>query len=368
MFFSYCFFKKYCTFIFKGGLSMQIDLRSDTVTTPTDKMRDAIRGAEVGDDVYQEDPTINRLEKLAADLLGKESALFVISGTQGNQIAVLSHTQRGDEVILEEHSHIFYYETGGLAAISGVQANTIKGHNGQMPISDISQAIRAYDIHHPRTGLICLENTHAYSGGRVLPLSYMEELYGLSRKHEIPVHLDGARIFNAAIRLGVHAKEIAKYTDSVQFCLSKGLSAPIGSILVGTKEFIDEARKWRKMLGGGTRQAGIIGAAGIIALEEMVDRLQDDHLHAESLAEGLSIIEGIDVDVEAAETNIVMVSVKKLGIDSQEFSNKLNEHGLLANPFGPFRIRLVTHRGILEDDISRAIDIIQTVVKHFLKK
>lgn len=340
---------------------MPIDLRSDTVTVPTQKMRDAMRDAVVGDDVYGEDPTINRLERLAAEIVGKEDALFVTSGTQGNQVAVLSHAQRGDEVILEEHSHIFYYETAGLATIAGVQSRTIKGINGQMPIPEIVSAIREDDVHCPGTALICLENTHGDSGGRILPLSYMEEVFQVSRQYHIPVHLDGARLFNAAIGLGVDPKEITKYTDSVQFCLSKGLSAPMGSILAGPKEYIKRARKWRKMLGGGTRQAGIVGAAGIIALEEMVDRLKEDHIHAKALAEGLALIDGIDIDAEGVETNIIMFSIDKLGMGAEEFIKQLNKLDVLANPSGPFRIRFVTHRGITKDDIDRTIEAVKEI-------
>ena len=349
---------------FGGGVSMPIDLRSDTVTTPTEKMRDAIRNAEVGDDVYRDDPTINRLEEMAADLLGKEAALFVTSGTQGNQVAVLTHTQRGDEIILEEHAHIFYYETGGLSTIAGVQAKTIRGTNGQMPIHEIEKAIRGNDIHFPRTSLICLENTHAFSGGRVLPLSYMEEVYALSRKHQIPIHLDGARLFNAATSLKVEPKEIAKYTDSVQFCLSKGLSAPMGSILAGSKEFIERARKWRKMLGGGTRQAGIIGAAGIVALEEMIDRLEEDHANAKALARGLSQINGIHIDVDGVESNIIMMSFDSgMGIDSEELIKQLKQHDILATSSGPYRIRFVTHRGISSDDVEKTIRAVKAIFK-----
>lgn len=342
---------------------MPIDLRSDTVTTPTEKMRDAIRNAEVGDDVYRDDPTINRLEKVAAELLGKEAALFVTSGTQGNQVAVLTHTQRGDEIILEEHAHIYYYETGGLSTIAGVQAKTIKGINGRMPISDIENAIRGNDIHFPRTSLICLENTHAFSGGRVLPLSYMEEVYSLSRKQGIPIHLDGARLFNAATSSNVHPKEIAKYADSVQFCLSKGLSAPMGSILAGSKEFIERARKWRKMLGGGLRQSGMIGAAGIVALEEMIDRLEEDHANAKSLAVGLSFIEGITIDIDSVESNIVMMSFELSGIGSEQFITLLKQYDILATSSGSNRIRFVTHRGITAEDVQKAIHAVHSIVK-----
>ncbi|KAB2329066.1 low-specificity L-threonine aldolase [Cytobacillus depressus] len=347
---------------------MKIDLRSDTVTTPTQKMRDAMRDAVVGDDVYGEDPTINQLEELAAKVLGKEAALFVTSGTQGNQVAVLSHTKRGDEVIVEENAHIFYYETGGLSTIAGVQARTIKGINGQMPIAEIEQSIRDHtNIHFPRTGLICLENTHALSGGRILPLSYMEEVYRLSRQHSIPIHLDGARLFNAAIGLGVHPKEIAKYTDTVQFCLSKGLSAPMGSMLVGPKETIEKARKWRKMLGGGTRQVGIVGAAGIVALEEMIDRLEEDHLHAKALAQGLSRIDGIEIDVDAVESNIIMLSIDGLGMSSEEFINQLNQFGILVTSASLNRIRLVTHREITGEHVDRTVEAIKEIAVNFMK-
>jgi threonine aldolase len=340
---------------------MPIDLRSDTVTVPTQKMRKAMMDAPVGDDVYGEDPTINQLEQLAAKMAGKEAALFVTSGTQGNQVAVLSHTQRGDEVILEERSHIFFYETSGLSTIAGVQERTINGINGQMPVPDIVAAIRDDDIHCPRTALICLENTHGDSGGRILPLSYMKEVYQVSRQYQIPIHLDGARLFNAAIGLGVDPKEMTQYTDTVQFCLSKGLSAPMGSILAGPKKFIERARKWRKMLGGGTRQAGIVGAAGIVALEEMVDRLKEDHIHAKALAEGLARIDGIDIDAEGVETNIIMFSIDKLGMDAEEFIKQLNKFDVLANPSGPFRIRFVTHRGITPDDIDMTVETVKSI-------
>lgn len=340
---------------------MPIDLRSDTVTKPTEKMRNAMRDAVVGDDVYGEDPTINQLEQLAAEMVGKEAALFVTSGTQGNQVAVLSHTQRGDEVILAADSHIFIYETGGLSTIAGVQARTIKAINGQMPVAEIVSAIREDDIHCPQTALICLENTHGDSGGRILSLSYMEEVYNNSRKHQIPIHLDGARLFNAAVGLGVDPKEIAKYTDTVQFCLSKGLSAPMGSILAGPKELIEKARKWRKMLGGGLRQAGIVGAAGIVALEEMIDRLEEDHFHAKELAEGLALIPGIDLEPKGVETNMIMFSVESLGMDAEEFIVQLNKLNVLANPVGPYRIRFVTHRGITKEDIDQTIEAVKKV-------
>src|SRR5699024_1024403 len=275
------------TSTYMGGIDM-IDVRSDTITQPTMEMRQAMFDADVGDDVYGEDPTVNRLEEMSAQLLGKEAGLFVTSGTQGNIISVMSQTTPGDEVIVEEDSHVFNSETGLLSFIAGVQGKTIKGNNGQMDIEAIKHAIRGEDIHHPRTRLISLENSHGDSGGRVLPLDYMKQVYELAQKNQIAVHLDGSRIFNAAIHLNVTVDTIAQYADTVQFCLSKGLSAPMGSIVVGPKDVILRARKWRKALGGGTRQAGVVAAAGIVALEKMRERLVEDHEKAVHLATGLS--------------------------------------------------------------------------------
>jgi len=340
---------------------MQIDLRSDTVTKPTQEMREAMLSAPVGDDVYGEDPTINRLEQLSANLLGKEAALFLTSGTQANQVAVLSQTQPGEEIILEKDSHLFYYETGGLASLAGVQARTLEGINGQMQMDDIQEAIRGKDIHYPNTSLIALENTHARSGGRILPTSYMKEVYNLANNQGISVHLDGARIFNAAIGLGVPPKEIAQYADTVQFCLSKGLSAPMGSILAGKKEVIAKARKWRKTLGGGTRQAGVVGAAGIIALEKMIDRLVFDHENAKELARQLESLPGLNIDSAEIESNIVILSVKELGIDSVKFVQLLKERGVLANALEKYKVRFVTHREIGEDDIKKISEVIRGI-------
>lgn len=343
---------------------MPIDLRSDTVTMPTEEMRDAMRDADVGDDVYGDDPTINRLERLAAEIVGKEAALFVTSGTQGNQVAALSHTRRGDEVIAEAESHIIHHETAGLAVIAGVQPRAIKGYNGQMPIEEIMSSIREKDVHNPRTGLICLENTHGDSGGKVLPLSYMQEVYEAAKEHGIPVHLDGARLFNAAEALGAMPAEITAYADSVQFCLSKALCAPIGSMLAGPAEFIDEARKWRKMLGGGMRQAGIIGAAGIIALEKMTGRLAEDHQHARQLAAGLAKIEGIDIDADGVESNIILFSASSLGLHSAKLVELLKEQGVLANTFDKERVRFVTHREIDASDVVRTIVAVKAICRN----
>ncbi len=338
----------------------RVDLRSDTVTQPTEEMREASFRAEVGDDVYGEDPSVNELEKLAAQMLGKDAGLFVTSGTQGNQIAVLTHTKPGEEIILEAQSHIFYYEAGAVAALSGVQTRIIQGHYGQMPVKDIEESIREADLHMPRTSLICLENTHNRAGGTVLPVEYMKAVYDANRKG-VPIHLDGARIFNAAVALGVDVKEITKYVDSVQFCLSKGLSAPVGSLLVGSHDFIERARKMRKRLGGGMRQAGIIAAPGIVALNTMVERLRDDHRLAKQLAVGLIAVTGIEIDLNHVETNIVIADVKGLGIDAVNFIGRMAERGILLSKFGTYLVRLTTHRQISESDIEYVLEQVKEI-------
>ena len=249
-----------------------LDLRSDTVTLPTPKMREAAYKAKVGDDVYGDDPTVNEIERLGAEIFGKEAALFVTSGTQGNAVSVLAHTNRGDEVILEERSHIYVNEVGGMAVMGQLMARTIPGEKGWMRPDDIKKAIRAKNIHYPSTSLLCIENTHNSAGGIALTPKQMESNWDVAKEYNLGVHLDGARIFNASVALGLDVKELARYADTIQICLSKGLSAPVGSIVVGTQELVDKARKYRKMLGGGMRQAGIIAAPGIIALTEMVDR------------------------------------------------------------------------------------------------
>lgn len=309
-----------------------IDLRSDTVTLPTDEMRKAMFNAEVGDDVYGEDPTINKLEKMAAELFGKEDAMFVTSGTQGNQLCVMTHTNPGDEIILEQNSHIITSEVGRLGYLSGVQAKLIAGDKGAMNPLDIKNAIRdKEDIHQPATSLICIENTHNRAGGTVIPMDILKQTYMLAKKHKIPVHMDGARIFNAATFLNTSVSSIAQYADSIMFCLSKGLCAPVGSIVVGNKDFIKKARKYRKMLGGGLRQAGFLAAAGIIAIEKMSKRLQEDHDKAKLLAHGLSEIDGIKVDLDTVQTNIIMCNIRGLGMNAYEFSEKLSQSNIKVN-------------------------------------
>lgn len=340
-----------------------IDIRSDTVTQPTQAMREAMYKAEVGDDVYGEDPTVNRLEEMAAEIMGKEAALFLTSGTQGNQTAVLTHTNRGDEIILEETAHIFTHEVAGTAFLSGVQVKSIKGNNGVMDVNDIEKAIRPENIHYPRTSLICVENTHNRAGGTVTPLDRMKDIYEMAHRHGIPVHLDGARIFNAAVYLGVPAREIARYADSVQFCLSKGLCAPVGSLLVGTGDFIKKARKYRKMLGGGLRQSGFLAAAGIVALTEMVDRLSIDHDNARILAEGLANIDGIGIDMDTVQTNIIVFSIEGLGINGDRFASMLFERGIKANGSQDYGMRFVTHKDVTREDVYAVIKAVEEIAR-----
>lgn len=280
-----------------------IDLRSDTVTMPTDEMRQAIANAEVGDDVYGDDPTVNKLEKLAAEKVGKEAALFVPSGTFGNQLAIITHTRRGQEVIVGKDNHIVLHEVGASAVIAGVQLRTLETLNGVMSPKDVKNAIRPDDIHEPETGLICVENAHGC--GAVVPMSTLKEIKEIAESNSIPVHMDGARIFNAAAALGVDAREVAACCDSVMFCLSKGLAAPAGSMLAGSREFIGRARKYRKLMGGGMRQIGILAAAGIIALEKMTDRLNEDHENAKYLAEELSKLPGVHVMRDRLDIDMV---------------------------------------------------------------
>ena len=340
----------------------KIDLRSDTVTLPTDEMREAMNNAEVGDDVYQEDPTVNRLEELAAKKLGKEAALFVPSGTMGNLIAVLTHCQRGDEVVLEMDSHIYYYEVGGLSAVAGVIPRLIVGDKGILDPQDIRGALREENLHYPKTTLICLENTHNRAGGTIIPPKVTEEICQLAHQRNIAVHLDGARIFNAAVALNIKPALLAKDVDSMMFCLSKGLSAPVGSILTGSKEFIQKARKNRKMLGGGMRQAGILAAAGIIALDNMIERLEEDHKNARILGEGLAGISGIKVDLATIQTNMVYFDIQESSMDTFQFLPKLVEYNILGSPRPPTKVRLVTHYGINEDDIYATIKAIKEIV------
>ena len=337
-----------------------IDLRSDTVTKPTKEMREAAYHAEVGDDVYGEDSSVNKLEEEAAAILGKEAALFVTSGTQGNQIAVLTHCRPGQELILEAESHIFYYESGAVSALAGVQTRTIHGVRGAMDPNLVEKAIREDDIHFPETGLICLENTHNRAGGAIIPVANMKDIYEIAAEKNVPVHVDGARLFNAAAALNIPVTQFTQYCDTVQVCLSKGLGAPVGSILAGNKDFIMKARKWRKRLGGGLRQAGMIAAPAFVALTTMRDRLVDDHELAKTLSDALKNIKGLRL-VNDVETNIVVVDVSNLQMTSQTFVKELEKEGVLAVTFGPTSVRFTTHHQVNKQDIRRTIEVIAKI-------
>ena len=336
-----------------------IDLRSDTVTLPTEKMRQAMANAELGDDVYGEDPTINRLQAMAAEQLGKEAALFVPSGTMGNLIAVLAHCGRGDEAIMGDCAHTFVYEAGGSAALGGVHPHTIPNQvDGTLLLEDIEHAVReAGDPHFPKSRLLILENTQNKCGGMSLSREYMLSAAAVARKHGLSIHLDGARLFNAAVDQHVPAVDLVDMVDSVTFCLSKGLCAPVGSVLCGSKAFMDEAVRIRKQLGGGMRQAGVLAAAGIVALEEMVDRLAEDHVHAKALGEGLAAIEGIRLDKGSPNTNMVYIELApELGVSAEEVDARLKGFGILAGTTGPRHFRLVCHYWIKDEDIPVIID------------
>ena len=340
-----------------------VDLRSDTVTQPTEAMRKAMAEAEVGDDVSGEDPTANRLEEMAATLLGKEASLFTASGTMGNLVAALTHCSRGDEVIMGSEAHMFWNEVGGVATLAGVQVRLVPNDDqGRLDPAEVAAAIRPRGgLHFPPTSLICIENTHNRCNGGVITLEETQAIADVAHANGAAVHLDGARIFNAAVCLEMPAAELAKPVDDVSFCVSKGLSAPAGSLLCGSREFVDRARKWRKMLGGGMRQVGVLAAAGILALESMIDRLADDHAHARQLARGLGDIPGISVDPERFQTNIVFVDVDHELGSVQEFTGKLSLEGVRASYPGGHRFRLVTHRHITSEDIEYTVDKVAMV-------
>jgi threonine aldolase len=340
-----------------------IDLRSDTVTIPTPAMRQAMFDAVVGDDVYGEDPTVNQLELEAAAMLGKEAALFVPTGTQGNQIAVMTHTSRGEEVIVESESHVFYYEAGGIAALSACQPRPIPGYRGAMDPEQVAAAIRPANLHFPRTALVCVENTHNRSGGCIVPQSNLEAVAEVAHRHGLPVHMDGARVFNAAVALGRPVAEVVAPVDSVMFCLSKGLAAPVGSMLVGSEAFITKARYSRKLLGGGMRQVGILAAAGLVSLRSMVDRLAEDHANVRRLAEGLTEMDGLQIDMETVQTNMVVFEILDGRWNAASLSGALVGASVLNNAVGPRRIRLVTHKDVGADAISEALDRIESVLK-----
>jgi len=342
-----------------------IDLRSDTVTKPTPEMREAMAAADVGDDVYADDPTVNRLQEMAAGLMGKEAGLFMPSGTMANLAALLAHCQRGDEVILGSKNHSFLYEAGGLSALGGIHSCQLaNASDGSLVLSDVKAAIRPDDAHDPITRLICLENSHNRCGGTVQPPSYTRELCDLAHSHGLRVHLDGARIFNAAAALEIPAADLAQPVDSVTFCLSKGLCAPVGSLLCGNRDFIKRAHRARKMLGGGMRQAGILAAAGIVALERMVGRLGEDHERARRLARGLKAIPAIQMDVDTPSTNMVFFSLSEaVGFDELEATDRLSRAGILVGLAGPRRFRLVTHYWIDNAAVDATVEAFKAALK-----
>jgi len=330
-----------------------IDLRSDTVTLPTEEMLDAMRNASVGDDVYEDDPTVNKLEQLAAAMLGKDDSLFVPSGTFGNQLAVLTHTQRGDEIVIPKDNHIVVHEVGAAAVIAGVQLRTIESFFGSIDTCELENTIRDDDIHYPNTGLICTENAH--SSGKIVGLKNLKEVKEIAEGHNIPVHLDGARIFNAQASLGISAARIAETADSVMFCLSKGLCSPIGSILAGGRDFIKKARKNRKLMGGGLRQAGYLAASGIISLKKMTMRLNDDHENAKYLAEKLNKIEGIEVLKDRLDINMVFLKINISGFNGPGLVEYLLTKKIKINPAEFNEYRFVTHYWIEKPHIDNVV-------------
>jgi len=340
-----------------------IDLRSDTVTRPTGAMRHAMATAEVGDDAYGEDPTVNRLEERAASLMGKERALFVPSGTMGNQIAIAVHAARGTEVICEARAHVVEHELASMAVISGCMPRPVSAPDGILTAALIDRHLRPDLPGHPRAGLILIENTHNLAGGVVTPVDELLEVSRLAGLKKIPVHMDGARIFNAATALQVPAGKLAAAADSVTFCLSKGLGAPVGSLLTGPKDFIEEARRWRRRLGGGMRQAGVLAAAGIVALETMRDRLGEDHENARRLAEGIALTGELTPIVPAMMTNIVYVAVGGKRWRNVELQSRLKAGGVLCNTSGDDRLRFVTHHQVSTEQIHRACDAVRRAIR-----
>jgi threonine aldolase len=339
-----------------------IDLRSDTVTKPSPAMREAMAAAEVGDDVFGEDPTVNRLQEMVASILGKEAALFVPSGVMANQIALKVHTQPGDEVITESGAHIFNYETGAAAFISNVQIHTIDGKRGVISADQIPGAVRSPVYYNSKTRLICLENTHNRAGGTIYPIDEIKKVSTVARSSEISMHLDGARLWNAWMATGIHPKEYGQWFDSVSVCFSKGLGAPVGSALAGTKSFIERARTIRKILGGGMRQAGILAAAGIYAVQNNVERLREDHAKARYFAEQLKSLPGFAIDMESVQSNIVIIDVAKTKKTPGEITARLRKLHVLLSEMTHTTIRAVMHLGVSKDDVAKAVDTIKTTL------
>lgn len=354
------------SFDLSGGVTLkmrkiEIDLRSDTVTKPTPGMRKAMYEAEVGDDVLGDDPTVNRLQEMIAEMAGKEAALFVPSGTMSNQIGIKVHTQPGDEVICERDSHIFNYECGAPALISSVQLMPVPGYRGIMDVDDVRKAIRVANIHHPRTRLIVIENTHNRAGGTIYPIEEIKRVFEVAKEYGLKLHLDGARLWNAHVETGISIEEYSRYFDTVSLCFSKGLGAPVGSILVGDKKTIEEARRVRKFLGGGMRQVGILAAACIYALENHIYRLKEDHANAKKLAAGVNRIDGLNVDMRAVQTNIVMIDIEREDIDAYRLCDILLERGIGMLPVNAKRVRAVTNLNVSEADIDRTVSVLEEV-------
>ena len=340
---------------------MMIDLRSDTITQPTPAMRQVIAQAPVGDDVFGDDPTVNELEAYVARLLGKAAAVYMPSGTMTNEVALRVHTEPGDEVILESESHIYYYEGGGPAALSGVTCRLIKGQKGIFTAAALTESLRPADPHFPKTKLVCLENTHNRGGGRIYPLSTIEEIAQVCRAHDLRLHLDGARLWNACTAVGISESTYAAPFDTVSVCFSKGLGAPVGSALVGSKEQIQRARRFRKLFGGGMRQAGMIAAGALYALRHHRDRLQEDHANAQSLAEGLRQIEGIDLELDDVQTNIVVFRTQVM--PASVLVQKLREQDVAVLAVGPHTIRAVTHLMVTAEQIQQVPARVEAVLR-----
>ncbi|HHP7234627.1 MAG TPA: low-specificity L-threonine aldolase [Desulfobacterales bacterium] len=342
-----------------------IDLRSDTITRPTESMRRAMAAAEVGDDVFGEDPSINRLEAMAAERLGKEAGLFVSSGTMGNLVCQLTHCGRGDEMILGDQAHIFYYEQGGSAALGGIHPHIVVNlPDGRLDPAAIEAAVRPDNVHFPRSRLIVLENTHNRCNGTPLTPEYLQQVGALARKYDLKLHIDGARLFNAAVALDVSAADLAAEADSVSICLSKGLAAPVGSVVCGSRAFVEQARRNRKILGGGMRQAGVLAAAGIVALTEMTGRLAEDHANARRLAEGLAELDGIGIDPAAMPTNLVFFEIDSARMSAADLVARLERAGVRVLASGPHRLRAVTHYQVTTADIDAALKRFAKVLKN----
>ncbi len=338
-----------------------MDLRSDTVTIPPKEMLETILEAELGDDVYGEDPTVKELEELAAEKMGKEAALLVTSGTQANLVSIMAHTRHGDEVIVEAESHIYNYEVGGLAAVAGVMPRLVNGEMGFMKPEDIESVLRPENIHFPKTTLVAIENTHNRAGGTVITPKQMEAVSEVVKRHSLKLYVDGARIFNAAVALNVKPVKLVEEADSVSFCLSKGLACPVGSLVCGSKSFVERTRKIRKMLGGGMRQAGVIAAPGIYALTHMVSRLKEDHENAKKLALGLSKMDSISIDLRRVQTNIVIFTLDNLSVEN--FVSRLSERGVKVSAIGSRKVRMVTHFGIEKKHINYVLDVVKEVLE-----